>query len=257
MRHSLLIALLLLASLPASPQAQTAIDDRKRAEAQQAYARGVELMRSESFEEAATAFQGAIRLDPLHTMAYYNLGQSRMALKEYPAAVRAYEGCRQALERISMLSVDEKGEREQAREDEVRELKDSLHRVRSGQLKVSASRILQMEVQLEERLRFLEGARMRGNEHLVAVPAELMLALGSAHFRSGQLAAAEQAYTAAVKTDAKLGAAHNNLAVIYMLSGRFAEASQAVTRAEKAGFKVSSAFKSDLEQRARSAAPAQ
>jgi tetratricopeptide (TPR) repeat protein len=255
MRHSLIASLMVLALAPAGARAQTSLDEKKRTEAQQAYQRGVDLMRSESYEEAATEFQGAIRLDPMHTMAYYNLGQSRMALKEYPQAVKAYEGCRQTLERISMLSVDEKGELEQARENEIRELKDSLHRVRSGQLKVGASRILQLEVQLEDRLRFLESSRMRGNEHLVAVPAELMLALGSALFRSGQLPAAEEAYTAAVKTNAKLGAAHNNLAVIYMLSGRFKEADLAVRRAEKAGFQVSPAFKTDLAQRSKAGSP--
>ena len=76
-----------------------------------------------------------------------------------------------------------------------------------------------LAVQLQDRLRVLEGARMRGKENVVTVPAGLMLGLGSAHFRSGQRAEAQAAFQEAVKIDPKLGPAHNNLAVMYMLTG--------------------------------------
>jgi tetratricopeptide (TPR) repeat protein len=259
MRKSLVRAVVTLVLLGAAVHAfalQNALEQKAQIEARQAYERGQALMRSESFEAAIPHFQTAIRLDPMFWMAHYELGQAHMALKRYPQAVTAYLGCRQAFERAALLSVEDQGTMEKLREDELREIKDSLHRLRAGQLKVDQGTALRLELQMEDRIRFLESSRQRGNEQRSGTPAELLLALGSAYFRSGQLPEAEQAYTEAVKADGKLGAAHNNLAVIYMLSGRFAEANQSVKRAEKAGFPVSSAFKADLEKRAKSATPA-
>jgi hypothetical protein len=46
-----------------------------------------------------------------------------------------------------------------------------------------------------------------------------------------------------------MGEAHNNVAVVYMLTGRLDEAKAEVKLAEKAGFKVNPKFKEDLEQR--------
>jgi Flp pilus assembly protein TadD len=78
-----------------------------------------------------------------------------------------------------------------------------------------------------------------------------MLGLGSAYFRSGQRAEAQAAFLEAVEIDPKLGPAHNNLAVMYMMGGDFAQAKEEVRRAEKAGTRVSDAFKQELERRAR------
>jgi Flp pilus assembly protein TadD len=90
---------------------------------------------------------------------------------------------------------------------------------------------------------------MRGDHGAIRIPAELSLGLGSAHFRIGQWGPAEQNYRAALAVDGKMGAAHNNLAVIYMLRGRLHEAERELKAAEKAGFLVSSQFKQDLKQR--------
>jgi len=88
----------------------------------------------------------------------------------------------------------------------------------------------------------------------VEAPAEVSLALGSAYFRSGQLEPAEHAYRDAIKASGKMGEAHNNLAVLCMLTGRFEEAEREIKAAEKAGFPVSPRFKDDLKQR-KAAAP--
>ena len=244
-----LVVLLVFAAATAAG-ADSSLDVQKRREAEGAYRRGEELMRSESFAEAAVHFRTAIKLDPLMSIAHYSLGQSQMALKQYPQAVEAYQGCRESFQRIAMLSADDQNALEKSRENEIRELKDSLQRVQAGQVKGNT---LALEVGIQERLRVLEGARMKGHERRVGVPAEVMLALGSAYFRNGQLAEAEPAYAEAVQTDPRLGAAHNNLGVIYMMTGRFPEASAALKRAEKSGFQVSAALKSDLEQRTRAA----
>ncbi len=240
MSHALLLVLW-LAGAPAT--------DIQRAEAQQAYARGQEAMRSEAFEEAAREFTTAGRLDPMFAMAFYSLGQARMALKEYPQAVTAYEGCRDVFQQVSSLGEKERAAIDRQRDDELRELKDSLQRAITGKIKGGST--VGLQVRLEERIRVLESSRNRGQELNGGVPAEVSLALGSARFRAGQLPEAQKDYEAAAAANPGLGAAHNNLAVLYMLSGRFDDAREAVRRAEKAGVAVSPQFKQDLEQRAK------
>jgi Flp pilus assembly protein TadD len=110
-------------------------------------------------------------------------------------------------------------------------------------------------VRLQERLRVLEQARLRGKEKVGAVPAGVWLALGSAHFRTQQIPEAELSFREALKIDPKLGPAHNNLAVIHMLRGEYADARESLKRAERAGVLVSAQFKADLEQRSRQARP--
>jgi tetratricopeptide (TPR) repeat protein len=249
-----LVAAFILAAVPATvptpsaPQAQ--LD-----EAQRAYERGQELMQRESFEEAARQFRAAITLDPKHWLAHYGLGQAHMALKRYPEAVKAYTSCRDVFLSFASMDASQENALERIREDEIREVKDTLLLVEQGKVKTSSGNLpLSLEVQLQERLRFLEGARLRGKEQVVKVPAGLMLGLGSAHFRSGDMAQAQAAFVEAVEIDPKLGPAHNNLAVMYMLSGRFEEARQEVRRAEKAGTPVAETFKKELERRAREGA---
>jgi tetratricopeptide (TPR) repeat protein len=103
-----------------------------------------------------------------------------------------------------------------------------------------------LELPIEERLRTLRSAEQRGAENVVRIPAELSLALGSAHFRLGRLEAAEKNYRAAIKARPGLGAAHNNLAVVCMMTDRLEEAKREVRAAEDTGFIVSSLFKADL-----------
>ena len=256
MLESPLLAFLILVAAPTGTQAPTGakVPSAERArqdEAQQAYEHGQERMQGESFEEAVRYFRTAIALDPMHWLAHYGLGQAQMALKRYPEAVKAYLSCRDVFVSLSSLDADEHNRLERAREDEIRDVKEYLLRAQQGKIKSQSS--FSLEVQLQERLRVLEGARMRGKENVVAVPAGLMLGLGSAYFRSGQMAEAEAAFLEAVKIDPKLGPAHNNLAVMHMMSGRFQEAEQEVRRAEKAGTPVSDAFKRELARRAKEA----
>jgi Flp pilus assembly protein TadD len=59
---------------------------------------------------------------------------------------------------------------------------------------------------------------------------------------------AEREYRAALAVDPKLGEAHNNLAVVCMLTGRYGEAEQEIKAAEKSGFKVNPQLKEDLKK---------
>jgi Flp pilus assembly protein TadD len=81
------------------------------------------------------------------------------------------------------------------------------------------------------------------------VPAFVSLSLGSAHFRSGNLPAAETAWLETVAANPRVGEAHNNLAVVYLETGRFDEAERAVTSAERAAFRVSPDLKQEIRRR--------
>ena len=223
--------------------------ERDRAEAQRHYETGQSLMRAESFEEAVREFQAAIALEPLFVLAHYSLGQADMSLKRYPDAIVAYEACRAALLRYSSLDLNERAAAERRREDELRGIKDALRLMQQGKVKTSGGGMDASMLRLEERIRFLENSRMTGDKSNVAVPADLSLALGSAYFRSGKMQDAEREYRQAIQTDRRLGSAHNNLAVVYMLTGRLVEADDSVRAAEKAGFKVSPQLKDDIKKR--------
>lgn len=246
-----LVGALILVAAPAMSQTTTGALVRSE-EAQRIYEHGQDLMQREAFEDAAAQFRAAIRLDASHWLAHYGLGQSQMSLKRYPEAVKAYLACRDVFVNFASLDLSQQNTLERAREDEIRQTQDELLQVQQGKVKGGSTHSL--EVQLQERLRVLEGARMRGKERVVAVPAELMLGLGSAYFRSGQLGEAESSFVEAAKIDPKLGPAHNNLAVMYMMSGRFDDAKNAVKRAEKSGMRVSDAFKQELDRRASTGA---
>ncbi|PYQ19981.1 MAG: hypothetical protein DMF79_11425, partial [Acidobacteria bacterium] len=81
-------------------------------------------------------------------------------------------------------------------------------------------------------------------------PAEISLALAGAWFRQGNVEEAEKENRNALKGRPDYGQAHNNLAVIYMMTRRFPEAREAVEKAEKSGFAVNPKLKEELERRA-------
>lgn len=238
----------LLALGVAAPAQEVSAKDRRNA--RQEFEKGEEQMRKEDVERAVVHFRKATTLDPAFVVAHYSLGQALMLLKQYPDALAAYEACQQAMTREASLDERGRAEADRQRRDEIRDLQDSLQRLRSGQIKNASPGT---DVRIEQRIRLLEQADLKGAENQLRPPAELSLAKGSAHFRLGHMDQAEEAYRAAVAADATLGAAHNNLAVIYMLTGRFDDARAAVARAEQAGFPVSPKFKQDLEARAASA----
>ena len=233
----ILAALLLLAPTPQSMQAQEKLKEGQR------------LMAAEQFEPAAQAFREAIALDPLLTMAHYGLGQASMALKEYPSAVIAFRGARDAFERRAADSLTRTLENENVRERRIRDLQDKI-RENSDRLLNPATpagrtqqiRIQQWEMELSTLQRPSEQ-----RSTTPTVPAGISLALGSAHFRAGQLADAEREYRATLAADPRLGEPRNNLAVVLLLTGRPGEAKEQLAIAEKNGFKVAAGLKKDVE----------
>jgi len=221
------------------------VDDISHHQALVHYRLGEELMHSEQFAKAADEFQDAIKLDPLLTIAHYELGQAYMALRRYVEAIGAYVRCRTAFETLAGLVARNDFTADQRREDEIRELKEAIGAMRSGHIKV-ATGVEVAIAKLEHRMQDLERMRQRSSGTIEA-PAELSLALGSAYFRSGNLTSAEREWKAAIAANSRLGEAHNNLAALYAMTGRKEQAEDAVRQAEKAGYRVNPRLKSDIQ----------
>jgi Flp pilus assembly protein TadD len=240
---------LLLGTVSSSAGAQV-VDDARRQDAIQHYRAGAEFMNAEQFEKAETAFARATQLDPLLTLAHYGRGQAFMALQRYASAIQAYRGCEEAHRTIFSLRQSQTIDMDRRVQEEIRELRDSISLLRSGRIKTMggvASTVDTKVAQLEGRIRELERLRQKDTGQF-QTPADVSLALGSAYFRNGQRVEAEQEWREAIEVDGRLGEAHNNLAVIYMLSGRKKEAEEAVRSAERAGFRVHPGLKEDIRK---------
>jgi tetratricopeptide (TPR) repeat protein len=226
------------------PLAAQTVDEISRRQAIEHYRTGQELLTAERYEQAATEFTAAIGLDPMLALAHYGLGQAHMGLKRYASAVQAFTGAKDAYARMSTLRQSDMMAAERRLDDEMRELRDSLARVRSGQIRNVGPAL---EQQLERRLEELETMR-KGRTDTFQSPAEVTLALGSAYYRNNQPQEAEREWRAAVAANPRLGEAHNNLAVIYMMTGRKKEAEDAVRAAERARFRVHPQLKADINR---------
>ena len=218
--------------------------------AQKHYQTGLDLMKAEQWDQAAEEFKAATALDPHMVMAWYNLGQCRMAEKRYVEAVAAYKSTQEAYTNLGALSEKERARLARERRDEMDEIRDSLKRV--DQTKYSNPE--QLRIRLEDRLRMLESMEFKNAPNGQPIPAEFRLALGSAYFRQNKLAEAEAEYRAALEVNPKLGPVHNNLAVICLMTGRADEAAAELQLAEKNGVAVNPRLKADIEK-ARAAKP--
>lgn len=237
--RSLVVALVLFAS----PGFAQFASEQDRRDALRHYREGQDLMADERFEEAAEAFHRAIRRDRLLTLAHYGLGQASMALRRFASAIQAFTGCREAFRTLHALRERNRMLVERQRDDEIRELRESIRRIRSGQVKfgqLAAER-------LENRILELERQRTHGADAF-QTPAEVSLSLGSAYFRNGDLEDAEREWKAAAEANPALGEAHNNLAALYAMTGRKAAAEAAVRAAERAGFRVHPKLKEDIRR---------
>jgi tetratricopeptide (TPR) repeat protein len=226
------------------------VTEQAHREALEHYRAGQELLYAENWTDAEREFRAAVKLDPLLVLAHYSLGQVYMALKQYPDAVKAFTGCRQAYLDIAALQDVDKTQVDQRREEEIQQLRDGIRILHSASARQRETGQRENSIlKLEQRILDLETSKRRGPTGAIQVPAEFSLALGSAYFRSGALADAEREYGAAVKARPKFGEAHNNLAVLLMLQGRLPEAKDHLKSAEKAGFHVNPVFKADLEKK--------
>src|SRR5262249_50735866 len=148
-------------------------------------------------------------------------GQVYMATKRYPAAVQAYVGCRDAFTANVARDVHNDLLAQRVLDDQIQVLEEE-------RILLNTSRTTAMlssgPIELERRINDLNARRFHEARAVPETPTWITIALGGAYFRNGAMADAEREYRAALAVDPKLGEAHNNLAVVCMLTGRFAEA---------------------------------
>jgi len=212
-----------------------------RARANTHYQQGKQLYNDEAFEAAVEEFRKAVAFDASYEMAYYELGRSFVALKRYVEAIDAYRTSRKLFQQSVSERFATLQDRRQLWQEQLRELDEAIRQTTQAR----AIRLLQEQ---QQRIR-QNMDRAQGETIDTTVPAFLSLALGSAHFRAGQLAEAETEYKACLEADAKAGEAWNNLAVIYMLTDRLADAERAVAAAENVGYRVSQGLKDEIKRR--------
>lgn len=222
--------------------AQQLADEQSRRQAHLHYRAGQEFMSAEKFDRAAEEFSKAIEYERLFTLAHYSLGKAHMGQQRYASAIKAYRDCLEAFRTLFTLAETNRFAIEKQRDDEIREGKETLRRMQSQPGRVLTA------TQYEQHLRDLENQRS-SSIGAFRPPAEVLLSLGSAHFRNGEPEEAEAEWKAAVDANPKLGEAHNNLAVIYMQTGRVDAAEQELKLAERAGVRVNPQFKEDLEKK--------
>ena len=252
MKSLVIICVLCAAASVSASQSQLqlgkAVADRERIEALRHYRLGQDALRNERFEIAEQEFQSAAKLDPTLELAPYGLGQVYMATKRFRPAVAAFEKCRDVIRENAAGAASDDLVRQKRIDDQIKALEDE-ERLYSQPGRTANSAAAQANLRtIEMRIRAMKDAKHRALDGPEPTPAWLSLALGSAYFRSDALPDAERAYRAAIEVDPKLGEAHNNLAVVYMMTGRMAEAEGEVKAAEKAGFKVNPQLKEDIKK---------
>ena len=244
----LVFAAALLITFAATPAA--AQQTREDREAIRHLRLGQENLRAEQWEAAETEFKAAIKIDPLLELAHYGLGQSYMGLKRFAPAVAAFKECREAFLAQSSREAVGRLQNEQRVQDQIQQLQDQKQQLQSknftGGSSLQAGAVARIDSMIGE-------LRSRRYQHVDGggqpqTPPWISIALGSAYFRGGSNPDAEREYLEALKADPKLGEAHNNLAVVYLLTGRYPQADAEINAAEKSGFRVNPQLKEDLRK---------
>jgi len=243
--RALVMTIAMSTALAASAAGQQSVKDH--IDAMKHLRLGQENLRAEKWDLAEREFRAAVELEPPLEMAHYGLGQVYMATKRYPAAVQAYVGCRDAFLANMARDIHNDLLAQRRLEDQIQALEDERTAITTGRVTPMLSSGV---LELDRRIHDLRTQRFHEARTAPVVPTWISIALGSAYFRAGAMADAEREYRAAIAVDPKLGEAHNNLAVVCMLTGRFADAEQEIKAAEKSGFRVNPQLKEDLKKAA-------
>lgn len=243
-RYVTVLVSVITLGLATTAAAQLSPADRERARIQNRL--GWENMQAEAFQAAVKSFQQAIEIDPDFDYAYYGLGRAHMALKEYPSAISALTRCRDLFVASAGKRFTNTQEAQRYRKDRVMEIDEQIRMVQTMPQNMQTQDMLR---QLQNQRRDEEEDIQRGNSVSLQseVPAYVSLSLGSAYFRAGQMAEAERAYKEAITADARSGEAHNNLAVVYLLTERYADAERSLAAAKKVGFRVNPQLEADIK----------
>jgi Flp pilus assembly protein TadD len=199
-------------------------------------AQGEAALQAERFDEAVREFHRALKLDGLLVMAHYGLGQAHMAKREYRSAVIGFRGARDAYAELDRRRM----------QAELALQANALQRRMSALQYPTGGGSSSKGHDFEDPAGSADDEAARHTPRALEIPAPLSLALGSALFRAGEVPEAELAYRAAIAAEPGLGEAHNNLAVVLLLTGRAAEADQELRLAREAGYRVAQALADDV-----------
>ena len=178
----------------------------------------------------------------------YVMKQHLMGTKRYPLAVRAYLSCREAFINNASSALESEAVRQQRIDDRILALEDDKRSYETGAGGNYTANTQATIQRLQMQINGLKTQRHRSADAPQRVPGWISLALGSAYFRIDAMADADREFGEALKAEPKLGEAHNNLAIVFMVTGRYREADREVKAAESAGFKVKPQFKEDLKK---------
>jgi protein O-GlcNAc transferase len=211
---------------------------------------------AKDFDGAAQAFEAALQIYPEYADALHGLGKSRMALKQYDAAMRALERCRDSYARAGTQDAEHRLLANQARENQLTTLRRRLAELEGPAAlaptggRAGAPSTSSEVLDIKQQIRTLQAEREPGpvTAHAAPVPSFVSLALGSAYFRVDRLPDAEREFRAAIAQDPKFGEAHSNLALVCLLTGRAAEAQDHVRMAEESKFTVNPELKRQIRE---------
>jgi tetratricopeptide (TPR) repeat protein len=210
-------------------------ENRERARAH--YMAGWEHMQSEAYEKAAAEFQLATDFDEKFALAWYGLGRANLTLRRYRQAVLNLTTCRDLFSANASKKFNNQMDANRQRQDRLLELQDLRNQYTKGPQSNQTNDMVRL-IDNSIRNTTIAFDRNQNVEFDNPIPPFVSLSLGSALFRVEQFDKAERAYRDALKADDSLGAAHNNLAVIYLMKKRFDDAFAELRAAEKAGFTV-------------------
>jgi tetratricopeptide (TPR) repeat protein len=233
---------LVLATHPAQQEQQA------RARADVFYREGVEHLRAEHFVEAIRSLNEAVAIDDRHAMAYYMLGRAHLFRENYEDALRVLLRSRDIYVEDASQQFRSRSEAEAYWRRMQTEVDVALATLRA--IPRPDSRALEQIRQLEERKRQIQRAQQgRDTEATIPVPGFVLVSLGSAYFRVGKWADAEDTFRAAIKADPRAGEAYNNLAVLCMELERYDEAERFVRAATKLGLRVAPGLEQEIARR--------
>ena len=233
---------LMLAAHPAQQEQAT------RARADVFYREGVEHLKEERFFEAIRSLKEAVSIDDRHAMAYYMLGRAYLLREDYDDALRVLLRSRDIYVEDASQQFRDRGEAEAYWRRMQTEVDAALATLRA--IPKPDPRVIDQMRQLEERKRQIQRAQQgRETDVSVQVPAWVLVSLGSAYFRLGKWADAEDNFRAAIKADPRSAEAYNNLAVIFMEMERYDEAERFLRTASKLGLRVAPGLEQEIARR--------
>src|SRR3954451_7443111 len=107
------------------PVAAWQLSEREQHAASQHFKRGMEALVGERYDAAETEFKAAVAIDPLYDAAFYGLGQTSMATKRYPDALKAYLASRDAFQAATAAEALAGSEADRRLRDQIDALKDN------------------------------------------------------------------------------------------------------------------------------------